>query len=186
MEWFAPWLIPLRHRSGLRRRTLSTASLTQSAGAPEHCQASTPSNRWCIGWRRRGLPIVIAWPMPDWGLSGATTTTFPNPFTASTRLRIPGALIPSSLVIRITGSFFRPPVPPLPALLVAFAAGRGLVALPSIPAMPFLCVARLMPVAPGLPLLPVLLTGSVCRMIPAGGGLAGGGGLFFFYGIGFD
>ena len=55
------------------------------------------------GWSRRGRPMVMACPIPDWGLSGATTTTFPRSLTASTRLRIPGAIIPSSLVIRITG-----------------------------------------------------------------------------------
>src|SRR6185312_12091234 len=103
---FAPWLMPLRQISGLRRSTLSTASFTQSTGVPEHCQASTPSNR-STGCRRRGRPMVMACPMPDCGLSGATTTTFPRSLTASTRLRIPGAITPSSLVIRITGrSFF--------------------------------------------------------------------------------
>ena len=30
--------------------------------------------------KRRGWPMVIACPMPDWGLSGATTTTFPKVF----------------------------------------------------------------------------------------------------------
>src|SRR3982751_599310 len=45
----------------------------------------------------------MAWPMPDCGLSGATTTHFPKSFTASTRFIIPGAMIPSSLVIRMTG-----------------------------------------------------------------------------------
>src|SRR5450755_1722651 len=105
MEWLAPWLIPLRQISGFRCKTLSTASFTQSTGVPEHCQASTPS-KMVTGWRRRGNPMVMAWPMPDWGLSGATTTTLPRSLTASTRLSIPGAMIPSSLVIRMTGKFF--------------------------------------------------------------------------------
>src|ERR1700733_12426065 len=55
------------------------------------------------GCSRRGNPMVMACPIPDWGLSGATTTTFPRSFTASTRLRMPGAMIPSSFVIRMTG-----------------------------------------------------------------------------------
>jgi len=49
--------------------------------------------------------MVMACHIPLWGLSGATTTTFPKSFTASTKLRMPGAVMPSSLVIRITGFF---------------------------------------------------------------------------------
>src|SRR6186997_1746887 len=65
-----------------------------------------PSKKF-TGVNRNGDPIVIAWPMPDCGLSGATTIIFPRSFTASTRFLIPGADTPSSLVIRITGfSFF--------------------------------------------------------------------------------
>src|SRR4028119_882965 len=45
--------------------------------------------------------MVIAWPIPLCGESGATTTTVPSPRTASTRLRIPGAVMPSSLVTRM-------------------------------------------------------------------------------------
>ncbi len=52
---------------------------------------------------------------------GATTTILPRSFTASTRFRMPGAVTPSSLVIRITGWHIHD----LPALafllLVAFA-----------------------------------------------------------------
>src|SRR5678815_937323 len=59
--------------------------------------------------RRNGWPIVIACPMPDCGLSGATTTIFPRSFTASTRFMMPGAVIPSSFVISITGFFLLPP-----------------------------------------------------------------------------
>src|SRR6185436_8525380 len=61
-----------------------------------------PSKKF-TGCNLNGDPIVIAWPIPDWGLSGATTIIFPRSFTASTRLSIPGAETPSSLVIRITG-----------------------------------------------------------------------------------
>ena len=42
--------------------------------------------------------------MALWGLSGATTIILPSPFTASTKLRIPGAVIPSSLVIKMVGN----------------------------------------------------------------------------------
>src|SRR5436190_5348432 len=47
--------------------------------------------------------MVMACPMIDWGLSGATTTTLPRSFTASTRFMIPGAVTPPSFVISITG-----------------------------------------------------------------------------------
>src|SRR6202008_4570230 len=52
--------------------------------------------------------MVIACPIPDWGLSGATTTILPRSFTASTRFIMPGAVMPSSFVIRITGFCFLP------------------------------------------------------------------------------
>ena len=44
--------------------------------------------------------------MPLCALSGATTITLPKSLTASTRLRMPGAVMPSSLVISIVGSCF--------------------------------------------------------------------------------
>ena len=50
--------------------------------------------------------MVTAWPMALCGLSGATITTSPRCFTASTKLRIPGAVMPSSLLIKISGLFW--------------------------------------------------------------------------------
>src|SRR3990172_9133197 len=49
--------------------------------------------------------MVMACPMADCGLSGATTTTSPNFFMTSTKAASPGALIPSSLVTSIMGLF---------------------------------------------------------------------------------
>ena len=45
----------------------------------------------------------MACPIPLCGLSGATTIILPKSFTASTNALMPGALILSSLVIKITG-----------------------------------------------------------------------------------
>lgn len=50
--------------------------------------------------------MVMAWPMPLWGLSGATTVTSPNSRATRTRVRIPGAVIPSSLQINMRGFLF--------------------------------------------------------------------------------
>ena len=61
--------------------------------------------------------MVIACPIPLWGLSGATTTTFPRSFTASTNARIPGEVMPSSFVMRIVGLVER-----LAAFFAAFFA----------------------------------------------------------------
>jgi hypothetical protein len=47
--------------------------------------------------------MVMACPIPLCGLSGATTTTLPRSFTASTKALMPGEVMPSSFVIRITG-----------------------------------------------------------------------------------
>src|SRR4029078_5357814 len=102
MLWFAPCLMPLRQISGLPCNTLSTASFTQSTGVPVHDQVSTLSIALIL-CKRKGCPMVMAWPIPDWGLSGATTTIFPRSFTASTRFRRRVAVTPSSLVIRMTG-----------------------------------------------------------------------------------
>ena len=52
---------------------------------------------------RNGLLMVTACPIALCGLSGATTTTSPRCFMASTKLRIPGAVIPSSLLTSIKG-----------------------------------------------------------------------------------
>ena len=43
--------------------------------------------------------------MPDWGLSGAITTTSPISFITEISALSPGAVIPSSLVTRIKGFF---------------------------------------------------------------------------------
>lgn len=104
MEWLAPWLMPLRQMSGLRCSILSRASFTQSTGVPLHCHDYMPSNSSTLS-SLNGVPIVIACPIPDWGLSGATTTICPRSLTASTRACIPGAVMPSSFVIKITGLF---------------------------------------------------------------------------------
>jgi hypothetical protein len=56
--------------------------------------------------KRKGFEIVTAWPMALCGLSGATTTTSPKCFTASTNDLIPGAVMPSSLVINMSGLSF--------------------------------------------------------------------------------
>lgn len=50
-------------------------------------------------------PIVTACPMPDWGLSGATTWTSPRSATASASAQIPEEVIPSSFVMSISGRF---------------------------------------------------------------------------------
>ena len=50
--------------------------------------------------------IVIACPIADCGLSGATTTTSPISFITSINFLMPGAVIPSSLVTSIRGFFF--------------------------------------------------------------------------------
>jgi hypothetical protein len=47
----------------------------------------------------------MACPMPLCGLSGATTTTSPILFITLIKVLIPGAVIPSSLVTRISGFF---------------------------------------------------------------------------------
>jgi hypothetical protein len=47
--------------------------------------------------------MVTAWAVPDWGLSGATTTTFPKGRRISIKALIPGAFKLSSFVTRISG-----------------------------------------------------------------------------------
>ena len=47
--------------------------------------------------------MVIAWPIPLCGESGATTQISPSSFMTCIRVRIPGAVIPSSVVINIRG-----------------------------------------------------------------------------------
>lgn len=80
-----------------------TASLTQSAGVPEQLYSKRSNvlgvtlEQWSVEF------IVIAWPVPDWGLSGATTITSPISDMISIRHLIPGALIPSSFVTKIRG-----------------------------------------------------------------------------------
>ena len=59
----------------------------------------------CIFSNLKGLFREIACPIPDCGLSGATTITLPKCFTAAIRFLIPGAVIPSSLVTNITFSY---------------------------------------------------------------------------------
>src|SRR5690606_25731842 len=101
-----PWLIPDTHKSGfLPLKILFTASLTQSTGVPEHLYISTPSYNSILS-KRSGLPMVIACPIPDCGLSGATTTTSPSCCISSSNTLIPGAVIPSSLTTKIVGFFF--------------------------------------------------------------------------------
>ena len=102
MEELLPWLTPETHKSGLRCKILLTANLTQSTGVPEHCQESTPSKTLTLS-NRKGLLMVIACPIADCGLSGATTITSPNFFIVATRARMPGAVMPSSLVTRMIG-----------------------------------------------------------------------------------
>src|SRR5689334_2059124 len=68
--------------------------------------------------------------MPDCGLSGATTMILPRSFTASTRFIIPGAVTPSSLVIRMTGFSFEELIAGAISFLgcffaAAFLAGRA-------------------------------------------------------------
>ena len=46
--------------------------------------------------------MVIACPMPDWGLFGATTKTLPNDLATAINSDIPLACIPSSFVTNIT------------------------------------------------------------------------------------
>jgi len=50
--------------------------------------------------------MVTACPMPDCGLSGATTTTSPKGKTASVNASIPLEYTPSSLVTRMRGRLF--------------------------------------------------------------------------------
>ena len=47
----------------------------QSTGVPLHPHVSTLS-AVCILWSRSGWPIVMAWPIPDCGRSGATIWSF--------------------------------------------------------------------------------------------------------------
>src|SRR5690554_3252459 len=107
MEEFDPWLIPLTQRSGLRSKRTLRASFTQSAGVPLQLNSRTPPFFGSIttSLANRVLSTVMACPLPDWGLSGATTTTSAISFIQSIRALIPGAVIPSSLVTRMSGFF---------------------------------------------------------------------------------
>src|SRR5215831_12063962 len=55
-------------------------------------------------WTRRGVNVVIAWPMADRSASGATTVTSPILVSASYSACRPGDVIPSSLVSRMRGA----------------------------------------------------------------------------------
>jgi hypothetical protein len=93
-------------KSGLRCITLYIASLTQSTGVPLHAKAACTGKSYESGWSRKRLLIVTACPIPDCGLSGATTTISPKGSTASVRASIPFEYTPSSLVTSISGRAF--------------------------------------------------------------------------------
>ena len=73
---------------------------TQSAGVESQEYASTPSHKSTF-LISNGLTNSIAWLLPLCSILGATTVTSPILFAHSTSGTIPGAKIPSSLVIRI-------------------------------------------------------------------------------------
>ena len=81
------------------------ANFTQSAGVPEQLYALCEPLLILTSSAYKVESKVIACPMPLCGLSGATTTTSPIVFITSIRVLIPEALMPSSLVTRISGFF---------------------------------------------------------------------------------
>ncbi|MNS73097.1 hypothetical protein D3C72_1065270 [compost metagenome] len=97
--------MPETQRSGFLFKTSFTANFTQSTGVPEHEYSISTSFPTVILLRYKVLLMVMAWPVADWGLSGATTTTSPISFITLIKVRIPGAEIPSSLVTKIKGFF---------------------------------------------------------------------------------
>ena len=98
-----PWLMPLTTKSGCRSfNTWCLASFTQSAGVPEHSQASTSSKASDLS-RRRVLPTVMACPMPDCGLIGRHYHHFANFFHYIYERPDSGAVMPSSLDTNIRG-----------------------------------------------------------------------------------
>ena len=81
------------------------ASLTQSTGVPEVLWAVTPLMGKYADLMRNISPMVTACPIPDCGLSGATTWMSPRSKTASARELMPFDEMPSSLVINMRGRF---------------------------------------------------------------------------------
>ena len=101
-----PWLIPETHMSGFLFKISFTPNFIQSAGVPEHEYSICGPLSILIKLHSNVELTVIAWPIPDCGLSGATTTTSPILFITEINDLIPGADIPSSLVTKIKGFLY--------------------------------------------------------------------------------
>ena len=81
------------------------ANFTQSAGVPEQLYSIISEFFGVILEECNVEFIVMACPIPDCGLSGATTITSPMFLTTDIKVLIPGAFIPSSFVTKISGLF---------------------------------------------------------------------------------
>ena len=79
------------------------ANFTQSAGVPEQLYSVISESFGVILDECNVEFIVIACPIPDCGLSGATTTISPMSFIIDIKVLIPGAFMPSSFVTKISG-----------------------------------------------------------------------------------
>src|SRR5690606_36503338 len=97
--------MPLTQISGFRSKITRRANFTQSAGVPLQLYSLGAPSLWSTTTflENKVLSTVMACPMPDWGLSGATTTTSPSSFMVRIRALRPGAVIPSSLVTNMSG-----------------------------------------------------------------------------------
>src|SRR5216684_1730909 len=97
-----PRLIPDTTRSGRCSRSVPTASFTQSAGVPfTDRPTALPSS--ANSFTRSGVAVVIACPIAEFSVSGATMLTAPSSRIAATRACRPGEVTPSSLVTKMRG-----------------------------------------------------------------------------------
>src|SRR5229473_4979114 len=97
-----PRLIPDTTRSGRCSRSVPTASFTQSAGVP-FTDRPTALPLSANSFTRSGVAVVIACPMAECSVSGATMLTAPSSRIAAIRACRPGEATPSSLVTRMHG-----------------------------------------------------------------------------------
>ena len=95
--------MPDTHKSGFIARISFTPNFTQSTGVPEQWYSVTAAPAAEVLCTYKVLFIVMACPMALCGLSGATTTTSPISLITAISARIPGAVMPSSLVTSISG-----------------------------------------------------------------------------------
>src|SRR6266851_3550168 len=97
-----PRLIPDTTRSGRCSRSVPTASFTQSAGVP-FTDRPTALPLSANSFTRSGVAVVIACPMAECSVSGATMLTAPSSRIAAMRACRPGEVTPSSLVTKMRG-----------------------------------------------------------------------------------